>query len=166
MEPELTNTEIMEHLSDPRYQDRGVGLLITGGSRDERSTMANTLLRQFVEAGRDCLSLTPFEVAAANHFGQRDRLCHVDVLLINDLGELSQAEQDALDVIKPIFSVTGILETILDQRWHNVTTLVTTEHELAELETLFSPRLASLVGAVGFSIRLDGEDGELHADRS
>ena len=157
MVSELTNTEVMECLSDPKYQERGVGLLITGGSPDERSTMANTVLRQREEAGHFCLSLTPFEVAAAYHFGQSDRLRRGDVLLINDLGELSQAEQDVIDVIDPIFTVTGNLEHILDQRHANeVTTLVSTEHELPELAAQFSPRLASLVGAVGFSIRLDG----------
>jgi hypothetical protein len=157
MLPKLTNADIMERVSRFAFQRLGVGLLITGPSRDERSKMANMVLRQFVDAGHPCLSLTPFELVAAYHFGQSDRLCRVDVLLINDLGALSQAEQDAIDIIKPTFSVTGIIETILDQRHANAaTTLVTTEHELPELETQFSPRLASLVGAVGFSIQLDG----------
>ena len=98
---DLTNIDVMERLSDPNFQKRGVGLLITGSSRDERSRMANTVLGHFTGAGRDYLSLSAFEVAAAYHFGQGDRLCRVGVLLINDLGALSQAEQDAIDVINP-----------------------------------------------------------------
>jgi hypothetical protein len=160
MVPQYTNAEILQKFRDPAYREDGFGLLITGGSRDERSKIANMVLGQFMEAGRSHLSLTPFEVVAAKHFGQREALVRRDVLLINELGELSQAEQTAIDVIDPIFSVTYTLESILDRRnHHKVSTLVTTEHELAELEAQFSPRLASLVGGVGFSIRLDGADG-------
>jgi hypothetical protein len=166
MVPEFTHAEIIECLSNPRYQERGVGLLIIGSSRDERSTMAETVLRQRREAGHCCLSLTPFEVVAAYHFGQSDRLRREDVLLIKDLGELSQAERDAIDVIKPILPVTAILVDVLESRWGwDRTTLVTTEYEIPKLETQFSPKLASLAGNVGFSIRLDGKDGERHADR-
>lgn len=167
MVPESNVAEVMKCLGDPRYQERGIGLVITGPSRDQRSRIADVVLRQRIEAGHDCLSLTPFEVVAANRFGQGDRLSSVEVLLINDLGELSEAEQAALDVIKPIFSVAATLENILDRRYGNeVTTLVTTEYELPELAVQFSPRLTSLISGVGFSIRLDGNDGELDADRS
>ncbi len=86
MVPKLPNADIIEHLSDSAFQKRGIGLLITGPSRDERSTMANTVLVQFEDAGRSYLSLTPFEVVAAHHFGQSHRLCFVDVLLIKDQG--------------------------------------------------------------------------------
>lgn len=163
----MSATEVIECLRDPAYQRRGFGLVITGSSRDERSAMANSVLRQRVEAGHSYLSLTPFEVVAANCFGQGDRLSSVEVLLINDLGELSEAEKAALDVIKPIFSVAATLENILDRRYGNeVTTLVTTEYELPELAVQFSPRLTSLISGIGFSIRLDGKDGEFDADRS
>jgi hypothetical protein len=161
MEPKLTNAEVLEQLSNPRFQQRGIGLLITGGSRDERSTTADTVLRQFMEAGRSYLSLTPFEVVAANHFGQREQLVRRDVLLINELGALSQAEEAAIEVIDPIFTVTSTLESILDRRFNNErTTVVTTEYELSELEAQFSSRLADLVGATGVSIRVDGEEDQ------
>jgi hypothetical protein len=219
--PKLTNTEVMERLSDPRFQGRGIGLLITGGSRDERSTTANTVLRQFVEEGRSWLSMTPFEIVAASYLCRNGWLSRVEVLLISELGELSQAEQDAIQVIDaiftvtrdlellwslrvengvstlvtaeyeyelpklinelgklrraeqdamavidPIFTVTRILENVLSGREGNgVSTLVTSDHELPQLATQFSPRLASLLTCIGFSITLD-EDGELDADRS
>jgi hypothetical protein len=86
--------------------------------------------------------------------------------LINELGKLRRAEQDAMDVIDPIYTVTRILEHVLSGRERNgVSTLVTSDHELPQLATQFSPRLASLLTGIGFSITLD-EDGELHADRS
>ena len=160
MIPKLTDTEVIAWFSNPDYQRRGIGLLITGGSRHERSAIANTILRQREEAGQSCLSLTPFEVVAAHHFGQTNRLRREDVVLINDLGELSQAEQVAVDVIKPVFDVAWTMEYILQQRCgHGRTTLVTTEHDLSELETMFSERLAYQLRYMGFSIRLDGEDG-------
>jgi len=162
----VPNAEIIERLTDSAFQERGVGLLITGGPRDERSKMASMVLREFVNAGHNCLAVTPFELAAAYHFGQSHRLRGGDVLLIKDLGRLSQAEKDAIEVIQPCFGVTGILETILDQRRGNAaTTLITTEHDLQELAAQFSPRLANLVGAVGFSIQLDSYSEESHADR-
>jgi prophage regulatory protein len=40
------------------------------------------------------------------------------------------------------------------------------DHVLPQLSTQFSPRLASLLTRTAFSITLDGEDGERHADRS
>jgi hypothetical protein len=165
--PKMTNTEVIAWFSNPDNQMRGIGLLITGGSRDERSAIANTILRQREEAGQSCLSLTPFEVVAAHHFGQTDRLRREGVVLINDLGELSQAEQVAIDVIKPVFDVAGTIEYILQQRYSaGRTTLVTTEHDLSQLETIFDERLAYRLRYIGFSIRPEGEDGELHADRS
>jgi hypothetical protein len=86
--------------------------------------------------------------------------------LINELGKLRRAEQDAMGVIDPIFTVARILENVLSGRERNgVSTLVTSDHELPQLASQFSPRLASLLTRVGFSITLD-EDGELHADRS
>ena len=157
--------------------------------------------------------MTPFEIVAASHLCRNGWLSRVEVLLINELGELSQAEQDAIqvieaiftvtrdlegawslrvenevstlvtteyelpelinelgklrraeqdamDVIDPIFAATRILENVLSGREGNgVLTLVTSEHELPQLATQFSPRLASLLSGVGFSIRLDGEDG-------
>ncbi len=161
MAGKLNNIDYMDYLSNPEYERRGIGLLITGQSRDERSTMASMVLHHFAQAGRDCLSLRAFEVAAGFHFGQGDRLRRVDVLLINDLGELSQDEQTAINVIGPVLSVTAIIEHILDQRDANErATLVTTRHELPELASLFSARLASLLGGVGFSVRSDSLDGE------
>jgi len=63
-------------------------------------------------------------------------------------------------VIKPVFDVAWTMEYILQQRCgHGRTTLVTTEHDLSELETMFSERLAYQLRYMGFSIRLDGEDG-------
>jgi hypothetical protein len=220
--PNLTNTKVMEWLSNPQYQRRGIGLLISGGSRDERSTTANTVLNQFVEEGRSWLSMTPFEIVAASNLCRNGWLSRVEVLLIselgalsqaeqdaivvidaiftatrdlellwslraengvstlvtadyeyelpkliNDLGKLRRAEQDAMDVIDPIFTVTRILENVLSGREGNaVLTLVTSDHGLPQLATQFSPRLASLLTRTTFSITLDGEDGERHADRS
>ena len=222
MVPKLSNTKVMEWLSNPEYQRRGIGLLITGGSRDERSAMASTVLRQFVEEGRPWLSMTPFEIVAASHLCRNGWLSRVEVLQISELGELSQAEQDAIqvidaifnltrdlellwslraengvstlvtaeyeyelpklinelgklrraeqdamDVIDPIFTVARILENVLSGRERNgVSTLVTSDHELPQLATQFSPRLASLLTRKTFSITLDGEAGERHADRS
>jgi hypothetical protein len=81
--PELTNAEILELVTDPRYRDTGDGLLITGGSQDERSTRANTVLRRHAEAGRSCLCLKPFDVVAAYHFGQDRLKWNKDVLLLH-----------------------------------------------------------------------------------
>jgi hypothetical protein len=219
VEPKLSNTKVMEWLGNPEYPKRGIGLLITGGSRDERAAIANTVLRQSVEERRSWLSMTPFEIVAASHLCRNGWLSRVGVLLINELGELSQAEQDAIqvidaiftvtrdlerawslqaengvstvvtteyelpelinelgklrraeqdamDVIDPIFTVARILENVLSGRERNgVPTLVTSDHELPQLATQFGPPLASLLTRIGFSIALD-EDGELHADRS
>jgi hypothetical protein len=77
--PKLTNTKVMEWLSNPEYQRRGIGLLITGGSRDERSAMANTVLGQIVEEGRSWLSMTPFEIVAASHLCRNGWLSRVEV---------------------------------------------------------------------------------------
>jgi hypothetical protein len=220
--PKSTNTKVMEWFSKPEYQRRGIGLLITGGSRDERSTTANTVLNQFVGEGRSWLSMTPFEIVAASYLCRNGWLSRVEVLLISELGELSQAEQDAIQVIDaiftvtrdlellwslrvesgvstlvtaeyeyelpklinelgklrradqdavavidPIFTVTRVLENVLSGRERNgVLTLVTSDHELPQLSTQFSPRLASLLTRTAFSITLDGEDEERHADRS
>ena len=158
---------VKEYLSNPGFQREGLGLLITGSSRAERSATADNVMGHLEEAGHSCLSLTAFEIAAAYHFGQHQRLLRVDVLLINELGELSQAEQDAIDVINPIFSVTAILEIVLQERVaDSKTTIVTTEYELSELECQFGPRLPSFLSEAGVTVRLGGHDGGLGADRS
>jgi hypothetical protein len=162
----LSNAEVLELLMDPDYGS-DLGLLITGGSPDERSTMAESILSHRRAAGQSCQSLTVFEVVAANHFGQGDRLRRDDVLLINELGELSHAEQVAIGVINPIFDVTWTLGHILRARCANeCTTVVTTKHDLSELEALFGDRVADELRYLDFSITLDGEDRELHADQS
>ncbi len=161
MTVELNDNDFMEYLSNSEYARSGIGLLITGQSRDERSAMASMALSHLTQAGRDCLSVKLFDLVAGFHFGQFGRLRRVGVLLINDLGELSQDEQTAINVLGPAWSVTAIIETILDQRHANGrATLVTTRHELPELASLFSARLASLLSGVGISVRADSLDGE------
>lgn len=147
-------------LRDSILEKRGLGLLITGPSWDERSTLANIVM-DHVAKRRCAVYLTPSDLVAASHYGplEDDFLITHDVMLINDLGALSQGDEAAIDVMDPTFTVTSTLEHILDQRQkHGVSTLVTTQYELAELETQFSPRLAGLLEASGFSTRLDGEE--------
>jgi hypothetical protein len=149
------------HLRDSVLEKRGLGLLITGPSRDERLTLANIVI-DHVARRRCAVSVAASELVAARHHGwfEREFLVAHDVMLINDLGALSQGEEAAIDVMDPTFTVTSTLEHILDQGQRlGVSTLVSTQYELAELETQFGPRLAGLVEALGFSIRLDGEDG-------
>jgi hypothetical protein len=156
MELDQTNAEILRDFSDPRFQRRGLGLLITGPSKEKRSEMAELAQSLIDGPDRSVISVTVFEFIAGYHFGLSQRLRSDDILLIKDLGELSKAELDALDVIKPLWNPTWLLETILDQRaaWNRLT-LITTEYELAELEAQFSDRLVSLVGSVGFSLRIE-----------
>ncbi|OBA64709.1 hypothetical protein A5647_24880 [Mycobacterium sp. 1100029.7] len=165
MSRELTTAEIVERVATPAFYDRGVGALITGPSREGRSTISKRVQHQYFERGYDCLSVTLFELVGGFHFGQSEQLCSRPALFINDLGSLSQAEQNAIDLMRPCLSVTAILEAVLDSRlqWERPT-LVTTEHELPKLAALFSPRFASLVGAVGFSIELDAENEARRVD--
>jgi hypothetical protein len=154
-----------EYVSNPEFPRRGFGLLITGHSRDARSEIANAVLGHFAEGGGSFLSMSSPEVVAAANSGQMRWLCRIALLVINDLDVVSEAELDAMGIIQPLFNVTRTLEGILDGRHRNgVPTLITTRHERPALSRIFSQRLASLIGAVGFSIKIAGDGGATDVD--
>jgi hypothetical protein len=158
MELEQTNAEILREFSDPHFQQKGLGILITGTSMEKRSAIAELALEQSLlyRPDRSVISGTLFELIARYGLGLYRRLSNADILLIKDLGELSKAQLDAVDVLIPGFDPTRLLEVVLDGRsgWYHRLTMITTEYERAELDAQFSERLTSLVGSVGFSIRV------------
>jgi hypothetical protein len=165
MEPELTNAEILQILGHSVYRAFLCALLITGPSKEERSKMADIAVAQAMQdrprpshrPPPSRISVTLFELVGGFHFGLSERLRLDDVLLITELGELSKAERDAVDVINPIFSVAGILKYILQERHrYGRATLITTEHELTELEALFSPEVAIPSDGFVLSLRAEG----------